>query len=107
MAAELPAGFEPAGRRVAEEFNQKAETLATRRASQLVLDALKPVLPELIGGSADLTGSNLTMAKTSKPIGPASSPNGGGGDYIFYGVRPVRMGAVKNCIPGHRRLFPF
>src|SRR5260221_188563 len=84
MAAELPAAFEPAARRVAEEFNQKAETLATRRASQLVLDALKPVLPELIGGSADLTGSNPTMAKTSKPIGPASSPNGGGGDYIFF-----------------------
>src|SRR5260221_343223 len=106
MAAELPATFEPAARRVAEEFNQKAEALATRRASQLVLDALKPALPELIGGSADLTGSNLTMAKTSKPIGPASSPNGGGGDYIFYGVREFGMAAIIKSIPVHGGFIP-
>src|SRR5258707_4924721 len=106
MAAELPATFEPAARRVAEEFNQKAEALATRRASQLVLDALKPALPELIGGSADLTGSNLTMAKTSKPIGPASSPNGGGGDYIFYGVRGVGHARIMNRIPGASGVCP-
>src|SRR5260221_13075730 len=106
MAAELPAAFEPAARRVAQEFNQKAETLATRRASQLVLDALKPVLPELIGGSADLTGSNLTMAKTSKPIGPASSPNGGGGGYTLYCVRRVGPGAVLQGPAGGGGLLP-
>src|SRR5258707_6595788 len=106
MAAELPAAFEPAARRVAEEFSQKAEALATRRASQLVLDAFKPVLPELVGGSADLTGSNLTMAKTSKPIGPASSPNGGG-DYIFYGVREFGMAAIMNGIAVHGGFIPY
>src|SRR5712671_5501294 len=102
MAAELPAAFEPAARRVAQEFNQKAETLATRRASQLVLDALKPVLPELIGGSADLTGSNLTMAKTSKPVGRE-----GGGDYIFYGVREFGMAAIMNGIAVHGGFIPY
>src|SRR5205807_9064602 len=70
MAGELPADFDAAARRVVDEFNQKAETLATRRASQLALDVLVPAVPELVGGSADLTGSNLTMAKSSKVIGP-------------------------------------
>src|SRR6185295_4771927 len=96
MKGELPADFDALAHRVAEEFNQKRETLATRRASQLVLDALKPVLPELVGGSADLTGSNLTMAKTSKVIGRE-----GGGDYIFYGVREFGMAAVMNGLALH------
>ena len=102
MAGELPAAFEPAARRVVEEFNQKTETLATRRASQLTLDALKPVLPELVGGSADLTGSNLTMAKTSKVIGPQ-----GGGDYVFYGVREFGMAAVMNGLAVHGGFIPY
>jgi transketolase len=102
MAGELPADFAAVARRVAEEFNQKRETLATRRASQLVLDALKPVLPELVGGSADLTGSNLTMAKTSKVVGPS-----GGGDYIFYGVREFGMAAVMNGLALHGGLVPY
>jgi transketolase len=102
MAGELPADFDAVARRVAEEFNQKRETLATRRASQLVLDALKPVLPELIGGSADLTGSNLTMAKTSRVVGPS-----GGGDYIFYGVREFGMAAVMNGLALHGGLVPY
>ena len=102
MAGELPAGFDAAARQVVDEFNQKAETLATRRASQLVLDALKPVLPELVGGSADLTGSNLTMAKTSKVIGAE-----GGGDYVFYGVREFGMAAVMNGIALHGGFIPY
>ena len=65
MGGQLPSTFGEAARKVIDEFNAKAETLATRRASQLVLDAFVPALPELVGGSADLTGSNLTMAKTS------------------------------------------
>jgi transketolase len=102
MAGELPADFDAVARRVTEEFNQKRETLATRRASQLVLDALKPVVPELIGGSADLTGSNLTMAKTSKVVGPA-----GGGDYVFYGVREFGMAAVMNGLALHGGFIPY
>src|SRR6267142_1364440 len=78
------------------------EIAATRRASQLVLDALKQVLPELVGGSADLTGSNLTMAKTSKVIGRE-----GGGDYIFYGVREFGMAAVMNGLALHGGIIPY
>jgi transketolase len=102
MAGELPADFDALARRLVEEFNQKGETLATRRASQLVLDALKPKLPELVGGSADLTGSNLTMAKTSKVIGRE-----GGGDYVFYGVREFGMAAVMNGLALHGGFIPY
>ena len=102
MAGCLPEGFEATAQRVLEEFNTKAETLATRRASQLVLDAFKPALPDLVGGSADLTGSNLTMARTSKVIGPA-----GGGDYVFYGVREFGMAAVMNGLALHGGYIPY
>ncbi|HEY3074848.1 MAG TPA: transketolase [Burkholderiales bacterium] len=102
MAGELPTDFDAAARRVVEEFNQKAETLATRRASQLALDALVPALPELVGGSADLTGSNLTMAKTSKVIGRE-----GGGNYVFYGVREFGMCAVMNGLAVHGGFIPY
>jgi transketolase len=102
MAGRFPDAFEAAARQMVEDFNAKAETLATRRASQLVLDALKPALPELIGGSADLTGSNLTMAKTSKPVGPE-----GGGDYVFYGVREFGMAAISNGLALHGGFIPY
>src|SRR5438309_4086986 len=102
MAGEPPADFDAAARRVLEEFNQKAETLATRRASQLALDVLVPAMPELVGGSADLTGSNLTMAKTSKVIGPE-----GGGNYVFYGVREFGMCAVMNGLAVHGGFIPY
>ena len=80
----------------------KAETIATRKASQNALDALVPALPELVGGSADLTGSNLTMAKASKAIGKE-----GGGNYLFYGVREFSMGAIMNGIALHGGFIPY
>jgi transketolase len=102
VAGELPEGFAATAERLLGEFNQKAETLATRRASQLALDALVPALPELIGGSADLTGSNLTMAKTSKAVGRE-----GGGNYVFYGVREFGMCAVMNGLALHGGFIPY
>jgi transketolase len=102
MAGQFPAGFAAAAQKVVDEFNAKAETLATRRASQLVLDALVPALPELIGGSADLTGSNLTMAKSSKAVGKE-----GGGNYVFYGVREFGMAAVMNGLAVHGGYIPY
>src|SRR5438552_10158576 len=102
MAGELPAEFDAVARRVVEEFSQKGEALATRRASQLVLDVLVPALPELVGGSADLTGSNLTMAKSSKVIGRE-----GGGNYVFYGVREFGMAAVMNGLALHGGYIPY
>jgi transketolase len=82
---------------------QKAETIATRKASQNVLEVLKPRLPELLGGSADLTGSNLTMVKASKPV-PAGA---GAGNHIFYGVREFGMAAVMNGIALHGGYIPY
>src|SRR4051812_13625211 len=102
MAGTLPPAFDDTARRMIGEFNQKAETLATRRASQLALDALVPVLPELVGGSADLTGSNLTMAKSSKAVGPS-----GGGNYVFYGVREFGMAAISNGLALHGGFVPY
>ena len=102
MGGQLPATFAETARKVIDEFNAKAETLATRRASQLVLDAFVPALPELIGGSADLTGSNLTMAKTSKAVGRE-----GGGNYVFYGVREFGMAAVMSGLAVHGGFIPY
>jgi transketolase len=102
IAGEPPADFPATAERLVAEFNQKGETLATRRASQLALDVLVPALPELIGGSADLTGSNLTMAKASKAVGRE-----GGGNYVFYGVREFGMCAVMNGLAVHGGFIPY
>ena len=99
---ELPAGFEQTIQTLISDTSTKAETIATRKASQNVLDALVPALPELVGGSADLTGSNLTMAKASKAVGKE-----GGGNYVFYGVREFGMCAVMNGLALHGGLIPY
>ncbi len=101
-AGQLPAGFAETARALLADAQQKAETIATRKASQNALEVLVPALPELVGGSADLTGSNLTMVKASKVIGRE-----GGGNYLFYGVREFGMGAVMNGIALHGGLIPY
>ncbi|HXM80863.1 MAG TPA: transketolase [Burkholderiales bacterium] len=102
MAGELPKDFDEKVASFLSEASEKAETMATRKASQLVLEALVPALPELVGGSADLTGSNLTMVKASKVIGRED-----GGNYVFYGVREFGMAAVMNGIALHGGLIPY
>jgi transketolase len=102
QAGELPAGFEDKVRALIAETHRKAETLATRKASQNVLESLKPLLPELMGGSADLTGSNLTMVKGSRVIARE-----GGGNYLFYGVREFGMCAMMNGIALHGGFIPY
>ncbi|HEY7742482.1 MAG TPA: transketolase [Burkholderiales bacterium] len=99
---ELPADFRARLEALVKETDAKAETVATRKASQNVLEALVPALPELVGGSADLTGSNLTMVKASKVIGRE-----GGGNYLFYGVREFGMCAVMSGIALHGGLIPY
>src|SRR3989441_1255717 len=85
-----------------KEASEKAETTATRKASQQVLEVLVPALPELLGGSADLTGSNLTMVKASRVVGRE-----GGGNYVFYGVREFAMCATMNGVSLHGGLIPY
>jgi transketolase len=101
-AGELPADFPARIDALLKEIDSKAETIATRKASQNFLEALGPVLPELVGGSADLTGSNLTMVKSSRVIGPE-----GGGNHLFYGVREFGMCAVMNGIALHGGFIPY
>ncbi len=102
LAGELPADFEARIARLIADTHGKAETIATRKASQNVIETLLPDLPELLGGSADLTGSNLTMGKASSVITRES-----GGNYLFYGVREFAMCAIMNGVALHGGFIPY
>jgi transketolase len=102
MAGALPRDFAERVEALVQELEAKAETVATRKASQIALEAIKPSLPELLGGSADLTGSNLTMVKASRVIGREDS-----GNYLFYGVREFGMCAVMSGIALHGGFIPY
>src|SRR5438128_3975315 len=101
MAGELPVLWKDHSTGLVEKINAKGETVATRKASQSTLEGLGPTLPELVGGSADLTGSNLTLWSGSKPIGRE-----GGGNYIYYGVREFGMSAIMNGLALHGGIIP-
>ena len=82
---------------------EKAENIASRKASQNAIESYAPVLPELIGGSADLTGSNLTNWSGSKTIDGTGSQ----GNYIYYGVREFGMTAINSGIALHGGYIPY
>ncbi len=109
VSGELPVDFQEKAKSLVADATLKAEPIATRKASQNALEVLVPALPELIGGSADLTGSNLTMVKASKAVGrpDASVGQNGGGNYLFYGVREFGMGAVMNGLALHGGFIPY
>jgi len=102
VAGELPANWSAHCQLLLEKIIAKNESIATRKASQNAIEGLAPVLPELVGGSADLTGSNLTLWSGSKPVGRA-----GGGNYIYYGVREFGMSAVMNGLALHGGIIPY
>jgi transketolase len=102
MKGELPAGFDARVRELLAKVKDKAETIATRKASQNVIEALAPDLPELVGGSADLAGSNLTLWSGSKAVG-----SGSGGNYVYYGVREFAMAAIMNGMVLHGGFIPY
>ena len=102
VCGDLPSDFQEKARNLVVEGSLKAETIATRKASQNALEVLVPALPELIGGSADLAGSNLTMVKATRPVGKE-----GGGNYLFYGVREFGMGAIMNGLALHGGFIPY
>jgi len=85
------------------EVEKKAPHIATRKASQNTLDLLTDYLPELLGGSADLSESNLTFSKHSKAI----SPHQFSGNYIYYGVREFGMSAIMNGVSRHGGFIPY
>jgi transketolase len=102
MKGELPAGFDQNVRSYIASCVEKQETIATRKASQNAIQALAQVLPEFLGGSADLTGSNLTNWKESVPV-RYNQP----GNHINYGVREFGMSAIMNGITLHGGFIPF
>ena len=102
MKGDLPAGWKEHAAKAIAQINEKAETIATRKASQNAINALVPVLPEFLGGSADLTGSNLTNWTGSHHVNAAKP-----GNYISYGVREFGMSAILNGMALHGGFLPF
>jgi transketolase len=102
VAGELPANWAEAVRAALAKATEKAETVATRKASQLALEAFASVLPEMLGGSADLTGSNLTNWSGSQPVTAQQA-----GNYVYYGVREFGMAAIGNGLALHGGFIPY
>jgi transketolase len=100
MAKQLPADWAQKAQAIIAGANERAETIATRKASQQAIEGLSTVLPELLGGSADLTGSNLTNWKATKPV-RVNAEGRAAGNYVNYGVREFGMSAAINGIAVH------
>ena len=102
MRGDLPADFAAKLQALLVQCQAKAETIATRKSSQNAIEALAPALPEMMGGSADLTGSNLTNWSACKPVRANQW-----GNHINYGVREFGMSAIMNGIALHGGYIPF
>ena len=103
MAGELPKDWAEKSAAFVAAVDAKAETIASRKASQNTLGGFGPLLPELMGGSADLAGSNLTLWKGCKDV---NAP-GHDGNYIYYGVREFGMSAIMNGLALHGGFKPY
>ncbi|MBX8540007.1 transketolase [Pseudomonas cichorii] len=103
MSGELPADFAEKSAAYVAEVNAKGETIASRKASQNALGAFGPLLPEFLGGSADLAGSNLTIWKGCKSI----TGEDANGNYLHYGVREFGQAAMMNGIALHGGFVPY
>ncbi|RKG55270.1 transketolase [Acinetobacter cumulans] len=102
LSGDLPADFAAQADAYIAEVNAKAETIATRKASQNAIQAFAPLLPEILGGSADLAGSNLTLWKGAQ--GVQDNP---AGNYVHYGVREFGMTAIANGVALHGGFVPY
>ncbi|MFZ2319431.1 MAG: transketolase [Pseudomonas sp.] len=100
---ELPADFSAKAAAYIADVAAKGETIASRKASQNTLNAFGPLLPEFLGGSADLAGSNLTLWKGCKGV----SAEDASGNYMFYGVREFGMSAIMNGVALHGGFVPY
>ena len=113
MAGALPANFAQTAVDAVLAAHTKAETVASRKASQLALEVFTKALPELLGGSADLTGSNLTNTSSTPPLrfdensAPKLSEDGKPGRHINYGVREFGMAAIMNGVTLHGGYIPY
>jgi len=102
MRGELPADFAASCAAALQRWNERAATIASRKASQDAIEEMARILPELVGGSADLAPSNLTKWSNSKPVRASQ-----GGNYIHYGVREFGMAAIMTGLTLHGGLRPF
>jgi transketolase len=102
-ALEVPAAVREATAQLRERLIAERPKIATRQASQVTLEAIVPALPALLGGSADLTGSNNTHVKAQAKIAPGDFA----GSYVHYGIREHGMAAAMNGIALHRGLIPY
>ncbi len=102
MSGKLPSDWTAHVDAVLDQVTGKAETIATRKASQNSIEAFAPKLPELLGGSADLAGSNLTLWSGAKGVSREH-----GGNYVYYGVREFGMAAIANGASLHGGLIPY
>ena len=105
MRGELTARYAAGSAEALKDIIDKAEVIATRKSSQNAIQALAPLVPEFVGGSADLAPSNLTMWKGCRELKPASLNEGG--NYIHYGVREFGMAAIMNGLCLHGGFRPF
>jgi transketolase len=104
---ELPKNWSQTAVDAAVAAHTKAETVASRKASQLALEAFTKALPEMLGGSADLTGSNLTNTTSTAPFRLEADGSSNGGRHINYGVREFGMAAIMNGMALHGGLIPY
>ncbi len=104
VAGELPADWAKQSQAFIEKLQANPASIASRKASQNAIEAYAHVLPEFLGGSADLAGSNLTLWSGSKPIRATTNTDG---NYINYGVREFGMSAIMNGIALHGGFIPY
>jgi len=100
---ELPEDFIASANAFIAKLQAEGQTIASRKASQMTIEAFAPLLPEMIGGSADLAHSNLTLWKASKSVA-SDDPNA---NYVYYGVREFAMTAISNGLALHGGFIPF
>ncbi|WP_166839904.1 transketolase [Rheinheimera pleomorphica] len=103
VSGQLPVDWAAQSQAYIEQLQANPATIATRKASQNALNAFGPLLPEFMGGSADLAGSNLTIWSGSKPLTGTDAS----GNYIYYGVREFGMSAIMNGIALHGGFVPY
>ncbi|MDP6967881.1 MAG: transketolase [Gammaproteobacteria bacterium] len=103
IAGDLPTDFAAQADAYIADLQGQGNTIASRKASQNTLNAFGPLLPEMLGGSADLAGSNLTLWSGSKGI----SKDDASGNYVFYGVREFAMSAIMNGMALHGGFVPY
>ena len=114
MKGDLPKNFVQTAVDTVIAAHQKGETVASRKASQLALESFTAALPEMLGGSADLTGSNLTNTKSTPNLrfdaltgDVVTNEAGQGGRHINYGVREFGMAAIMNGVALHGGYIPY